>query len=342
MKVTIQKELEKVKKPFNKKLLLIPGGLLLAVVIVLIAFFALNNNPSMNNEVEELKEAYKENGITLTTEDYQIKNNEIEVTNQDKAQEYKNKLNDKLKDILDTTTGGNGGSGFTPDDPDNPDPAPTPQPDPDIDSMLNNAKEKLDSIDNLYQYFNNSQYVDMNTGENVDQKYQDEYNEWYKTYLAEIQRVRDAHPEISDEDWPTWSFEHTDEFHFSDAPVMPENMPDIDINQFPKGEGLLNRLNRGNYDNKYGESLALYCTQKVVNTTNIMDIVSLNNPPMNSCLKGAYYLKSCQFSSDNAIVNQVNKVYGDGIYTGIISITTNGYTLYFGISGNNYIFLDIE
>ena len=342
MRVTIQKEPEKVKKTFNKKLLLIPGGLLVAVVIVLITFFALNNNSSMNNEVEELKEAYKENGITLTNEDYQIKNNEIEVTNQDKAQEYKNKLNDTLADILNSNTGGSSGDGFTPSDPDNPDPAPTPQPGPDIDSMLNNAKEKLDSIDNLYQYFDNSKYIDMNTGETYDQKYQKEYETWHEQYYNKMKEIQDQHPEMSESEFLTWWMEHESEFNLPVCPTYDESMPDIELSQLTKGEGLLNRLGRGNFDNKYGESMALYCTQFVVNTTNVMNIISVNNPPMNSCLTGGYYLKKCSFSADNAILNQVSKSYADGAYQSIISISTNGYTLYFGVSGNNYLFLDIE
>lgn len=335
--------------PKNKKIVivsLVSVAIIAAVVAIIAGFNLFGNNKTVDEQIQQLTAAYKENGITLESEDFVIKNDEIEVTNEQKAQEYIKKASKKINSILvkyspsakKKAEDSASASGDT-EDADAPDPSL-----PDLNTLLQMAKDKLSALSGLYSYFDNSQYIDMNTGTTYKDNYDKEYEAWNAKEREMVQRAKDEHPEMTPEEFSKWLQEHPEVFDgLPDPPTYDYSIEDgIDLAQLTKAYGFLSARGIGSYGKEYAESLGWYAATNDINTTNIMWVNGVNNPPFAKCLSQALYNKSVDFSAANAIVSEVDKSYADGSLVAKLCIQTNGYAIYYGISGDTFCVLDIE
>lgn len=132
--------------------------------------------------------------------------------------------------------------------------------------MLNNLKE-------LWYYFDNSQYIDMNNGQTYLDTYTAKVNSVYQKQKEIWDSHREEHSEMNDGEYEIWFLQNKDKLGVPIADPWDDSKIDIDENQVVKAWGMLSYTNKwqnqdDNTINYYKNSMSQYILNGEINSIN--------------------------------------------------------------------------
>lgn len=333
-------------------------GVAIVLVILGIIYRPITNlENDIEKRIQEITEEYKKEKIILSEEDITVRDNQIIITNEEKAQQHKNALNQELitikhKYVPWSNSSTTDGASSSEDEGSGGEDTPSPDtPDQTINDLFNLAYEKINQTNALWNYFNNSKYIDMNTGLTYDDIYNDDAGAASQTRIDIIVKVAEEHPDWSSAEVITYVTQHRDELGYPDIPEYDESMIDIDTSQINKAYGLLAPLKipENNDDatrTLYADSLANYMVLYDIGWQDDLLRMTFANRdyPYKEFLSKQIYKQNPTFDTATAILEETNDyTYDNNVYVSAITIKTGQYALIYGINlDGSYMLLDIQ